>query len=72
MENKRINAGTIFRNAFLLSVGGVWCTFLFFVIGSDAPRANCAGKTETECKALQKTLDEDHKRNLNTLFLNMG
>lgn len=72
MGNKKIRIGVFLRNAFLLAFGFVWFAFIVAAITSPPPTANCVGKSEPECRILQKKLNDDHQRDLNTLLLNMG
>lgn len=72
MEKKKIKIGELARNTFLLAFGLVWFAFVIFVIGSPPPTADCTGKTQSECKVLQKKIDDDHMRKLNNLLIHMG
>lgn len=72
MENKEFKIGVFLRNALLLAFGFLWFAFIVAVITSDPPTADCAGKSEADCKVMQQKIDEDHQQSLNTLFLNMG
>jgi hypothetical protein len=51
-----LKIGVFLRNAFLLAFGLVWFAFIVAAITSPPPKANCVGKSEAECRILQKKL----------------